>query len=199
MIKEKRFLYWAIFFTILQILVIIRNSWVDYLTFFWFCDFAPIFFALFFFLKNKQAIKGIINIGLIPQSAYLLGVIVFIAKNTQKIGLSAPNVEHNILYILITILIHLSSILAIYATIEIKTTKKSLIYSLVFTIIIYIVTLLFTPPNDYINYVYNLGPPIFEYLYSLYRVFHWIPMILIVFILPGYLIQKLIYYIRIKN
>jgi hypothetical protein len=132
----------GIFFLIIQLIVLIRNASENYIYFFWFCDFAPLLLAIAFFTRKDQAIKAVINFGLIPQIIFLLYLLF---------------ISNSFLMFLATFLIHSSVLIALILTSNIKSNKNTIIYSIILILSIYTITLIFTPENNFINLVYSPG------------------------------------------
>jgi len=192
--KDNKYFYWGLFFLSIQILAIIRNLLSGYVTFFWYCDFSSGVFAILFFLRANQAIKGLLNIGLFGQIGY-----VFIFMFKLLFGITLLGFVFNFagpFYIVVTLIIHLSSILALIAVYRVKPTKHSLLYSLLFLVIMYLAILTFTVPSTKIGYNFN-------YIYYsqtvsphvLYYTQLWIPLAFVITVIPTYLFQILIYYL----
>ena len=195
LLKNKYFIT-ITFFIILEILVIIRNFTAkDYISFFWLCDSFPILFGITFLLKKEQLIKGLINIGFIPQliSFFSLFSAVFLGINI--VGFE-DILNYNRFHITVSFLLHVFSVnMALLLTYKIKTKTKSLLYSFIILIVIFILTLTFTTSAENINYIYNadfLGftPP--------YYTFIWIVLTFLLIVLPTYLIQKGLYKLTVK-
>ena len=185
----KKHYYYASVFALIQLIAIVRNYTSDYFNFFWFCDFVPALFFLAFLAKDDEAVQGLVNIGLFPQIIYLV-LLVYSAFA----GLAPPGMSHQIgpWYVASSLVIHLSTLLALFATRKIKPSRKTLIYSLGALCLIYIVTLLKTSPQDSVNYVYQPGTLNLPFLIPDYT-FFWIPIVFIICVLPTQLLQRLIY------
>ena len=184
MIKKFSYKKIALFFLFLQLVVLIRNIYSDYMHFFWLCDFAPIIFFIGFLLKKDQLVKGLINFALFPQFIFLIG---FISKTVLYLkGYSV--FDYSYFYIVITILFHFSSIIAVCLTYKFRITRVSLIYSFILLVLTFFVTIGFTPEQSNINYV-------FEFYFLAYPIlpFLWIPLTFLIVVIPTYYIQKIIY------
>lgn len=189
--------YWGALFLCVQLIAIVRNLSSDYFSFFWYCDFSAGIFALLFFLRLDQGVKGLLNIGLFGQLGYtLIFAYHLITGNTLfgfVFGFESGWISAA------TLLIHLSTLLVFIAEYKIKPSKGALWYSLIFLILIYIVVLTFTSPDPSIaanyNFIYysRLLSPYIPY----YTVF-WIPIAFILIVLPTYFFQKWVYN-RINN
>ena len=186
--KNKYYLYASIF-AIIQIIAIIRNYTSDYFNFFWFCDFVPFLFCIAFLLKQDQAVKGLVNIGLFPQIIYFVMMIYSTAQGNPPPGMSNPV---GIWYIISSFVIHFSTIIALIATYKVKPHYQSLLYSLLSLGIIFLVTLIKTAPEESVNYVYQTGGLVLPFLIPHYTLF-WIPIVFVVFVLPTHLLQHLMY------
>jgi hypothetical protein len=189
--------YWIIgFFILLQILVIVKN--IDthhYINFFWFCDFVLILFAIGFFLKNDQFIKGLINIGFIPQIISIVSLSAAIFFGLNFVGF-ADILNYSKFYITISFLVHLLSVnVALILTYKIKPKKESLLYSLLFLAIIFVLGLIFTPVDQNINYIYNAD---FLKVTIPYYTYFCIVLSFIFVILPTYAIQYFLYKISLR-
>jgi len=70
---DNKFILIGFFFLFLQFFVFWGNYMLDrYDVFFWFCNHTPLFFAFAFFLKKRNVIKGLINVGFLGQFAWTL-------------------------------------------------------------------------------------------------------------------------------
>lgn len=188
---KNRYIILSIFFIILQILVIIRNLIMkEYIVFFWFCDFFPILLSLAFLLKDEQLVKGFINIGFIPQLISSFSLFYAIFLGIDIVGF-ADILNYSNFYIIVSFLLHLLPLnIALLFTYKIKTEKKSLLYSFIILIIMFILTLIFTSPIKNINYVYNSD---FLGFTPHYYTLIWVVLAFVILVLPTYLIQKLLY------
>ena len=187
---NRKYIYWGIFFLIVQILAIMRNMQVGFLNFFWYCDFAPGVFSILFFLKTNQAIKGFLSIGLIPQLIYIFSMIYYAFSGTILFGFDLENL--GALYFISTFIIHLSSILALIAVYRVKPKKIALLYSLIFLAIIQSIVITFIFANNTLsgnyNYIYSPGNLSLPYYTQL-----WTLIAFVILAIPTYLIQKIIY------
>jgi hypothetical protein len=190
--KEKKYIYLGIVFLLVQTLAIIRNITSDYFSFFWYCDFAPGVFAILFFLKKDQAIKGFLNIGLFLQTGYALALIYKLTFGTSPFGITIDILGP--FQTITTLILHLSTITILLTTYKIKPKKTSLLYSLIFLILIYSIILIFTTPGittpvnyNYVYYSKILTPHIPNYTKL------WIPLAFLLIVLPTHFLQLLIY------
>ena len=187
--KNKYYIFGWIFL-IIQILAILRNYYSDYFYFFWFCDFIPAVFAVLFFLKKENWIKGIINIGLIVQWIYL-GIFFYRLYDHNLFFSFLPISSVILFYDVTSIIIHLSTTIALIALIKIKPTLKTLLYSGICAILLFLMTLLFTSPDDGINYVYT-AKNIVNFTIPYYTEL-WLFMLFLLVIIPTQGIQYLLY------
>ncbi len=145
----------GIFFLFLGILVIIRNILIaDYAAFFWYCDFVTFLFALGFFLKDMQLVKGLVNIGLFTQLVTLFCLTCAALFGWDLLGSSAQ-MNYSKFHIAISFIIHtFSTNIALLLTYKIKPTSKSLMYSAACLIVMLITSIAFTPPEINVNFVF---------------------------------------------
>ncbi|MDZ4231460.1 MAG: hypothetical protein U1C52_01575, partial [Patescibacteria group bacterium] len=192
--EGKRHLYWGVFFLLLQILVIVRNLSTDYFSFFWYCDFAPALFALLFFWRNEQAVKGLISIGFFMQLAYTLIIIVKLIFDVTLFGF-VINFPLEAVYVVPTLIIHSGTMLALVTTYKTKPTKESLAYSLGFLVFIYALVLLFTDPatTPAGNYNFIYFPQLFND-FSLYTEI-WVGIAFVLVAIPTYLFQLFVWFV----
>lgn len=187
--------YFAFFgFVILELLILFHLNRFDMqYNLLWFCNHAPLLFAIGFLFNNNDLIKGLINVGFFGQilwlidfsSALLLDTFIFNITNyifTEEINI----------FTLIPILAHLTStFVAIALTFNKPVEYKSINYSGGYVILLFITSKLFTKETLNINCVYevciynSLTPPIYELWWFLFAI--------VIVILPTFYIQKLIY------
>lgn len=149
--------YYGFFFLFIQVVAIIFNYLDRYNYYFWFCDFVPILLSIAFFIKNEDMVKGLINFGLIPQIVFLIDFIYLTNTGNSVLAINLNYQNFTSLTVLSTILVHLSTIFALLFTFRIKPTKKTMSYSLVTMFLIYFMTLIFTSPQEHVNWVYSAG------------------------------------------
>ncbi len=186
--SKKSYLWVSMIFLCIQILVTLRNYQETLMNFFWFCDFAALLFFFGFYFKDSQFVKSIINIGLIPQ-VYFLGE--FFAHAVGIIFIPGKVAQHDFLYGTITVLIHLTTLFALFFTYKEKTKQKSLSYSIIILFGMYLATRLFTNAHDEVNYVFSNTS-----LTDIQIPFHltlWVPLTFIILVLPTYFLQKFLY------
>lgn len=187
----KKIIWIISVFIFLQMLAVTKNVYTkDFSSFFWFCDFAPLLFAVGFLLKKYQFVKSLINIGLIPQFMYTILLFLALFFGIDSISFYSILARSKI-YILVSFLLHLfSSNLALFLTYRIRPKKISLIYSFAILAAMFVLILIFTVPGSNINYVYSSNFLGFEIPYYTYL---WIILTMIFVILPTYFIQYWIY------
>jgi hypothetical protein len=195
MLKErKRTLIIALAFLILQIFLIIRNSVYTpgyYDGYFFFCNFSPILFAIFFFYRKYDFINGLIYFSLLSHLCFFVTYITRLIYNTPDLNLVGFSPFWAFFITLTTYLIHSTSFVALFLTRKIKPNKKSFMFSIFFMLFVYILTLLFTNPASGINYVYSTKKIL------LFDIPHltilWPFLALVICILPGMGIKNLVY------
>jgi len=200
-IKNKYF-FAGIFFLILQLILIIFNLSNGRLgVFYWFCNHTPMILAIGFFLKDKNIIKSIINVGFIAQFFWGLDLVYSLITQNSLFDITPYVFQHQGFSIIVPPLVHLfSTNLALIITIKEKPTKKTLLYSLIYTITLYLVTLILTNPIDNVNCIHEIC--VFRSFTPLNYNLLWVPLVFLLIILPTQLIQYLFYLIykkRIKS
>lgn len=129
--KKNRYFIFGIFFFFMQSVAVIRNYADGYPYFFWFCDFVPILFCIGFFIKNKYFIKGLINIGLIPQLIFLLDFVYNFVLGKSLFSITEELFTLSFLVIISTLFIHLSTAFAFLFTYKEESNKKPSFFLLV--------------------------------------------------------------------
>ncbi len=144
------------FFLLIGFLVIIKNlQSKTYSDFFWFCDFAPFLFAIFFLINNLQLIKSLINIGLLTQFITSVLLIVGFVSRSDINGTKKAE-SHGKFYVFVELLIHVLPVnAALILTLNTPPEAKSLFYSFMILVAMFILTLMFTSPKNNINLVYD--------------------------------------------
>ena len=111
-----------------------------------------------------------------------------------------PVLATNSFSILSTILVHLATFMALIFTIRIKPNRKTLIYSIVFMFGVYLVTLIFTSPQEYTNFVYSSGNLLNSFNFTIpHMVLLWPTLAFFLVILPTQGIQYILYRIFRKK
>ncbi|MFT4244772.1 MAG: hypothetical protein ACMXYB_04955 [Candidatus Woesearchaeota archaeon] len=179
-------------FLFLQLFIYIVNMGSESLVFYyWYCNHIPILFSIAFFFKQYQVVKGLIGVGLIPQILWILDLSLYAIFSFQLFGFTQYFFELESIAQMISILIiHVfSSLLALVFTISIRPNKKSLYVSLVYVLLLQIITLIFTTPSLNINCVEeicgleNFTPPLYSYYFFI--------LTFVVMVLPAYILQIL--------
>jgi hypothetical protein len=189
--NNKQYTLIGLFFLFIQAITIFRNLLSDYNSFFWFCDFVSLPLALCFFFKKEEFVKSIVNIGLVAQLIYIVGVIYAVFSGTSF--LNTIPLYSNIFYLLSSILIHLSTSIALFFTYKTKPTINTLFYSLIFLFGMYLVALFFTTPEQGINYVLSSGKLIPWSLVIPHYTQLWVILTFVIVVLPTQLIQYIIW------
>jgi hypothetical protein len=189
--EDKKYLLIGILFLFIEVIAITRNILESYIYFFWFCDFAPILFAILFFFRKPQYVKALINFGLIPQVIFLINFFYIFFLGKDLFNLFPNFFELNSLYLLNTFVLHLTTFIALLFTFKIKPQKSTFYYSLVLLVGIYLMSLIFTSPTDNINYV-NSGVDLLKFSIPHYTLL-WPFLVFLLLILPTQGIQYMIY------
>ena len=187
--RDRVYILLGVFFVFLQIVAIVRNLFLGFVYFFWFCDFIPIILAVSFFFKRDQIVKGIINIGLFPQLIYLFSFIVRLFFGSSFLDETDLLFSYNAFIISSSIILHSASAIALGFVYKVKPRRNSLIYSFVGLVLIYFIIIVFTVSNDSINYVFLLSNFFDVRLFSVF----WIPVTFLGVVLPTYGFQYLVY------
>lgn len=185
---SKIFIFYLI---LLQILVIIRNISIhNYEIFFYFCNHIPILIIILLIFEKIDYLKALINIGLLIQIGWVLDFSSKLIFNTYLFGSTSYIFQGaNYFSIIVSILIHTTTLIPLFFLIKKeKTKKKSIYYSIIYLIIIFFLTLLLTTPDYDINCVFNAC----QINFLQFNLFTWfyLPLSLILLILPTYFIQK---------
>lgn len=144
----------AVFFLVLQIIIsyyLIVEGSITILI--WFCNHSPILFSIAFFLKNKGMIKGLINFGLLVQIVWIVDFFNVIITGNSLFGVTNYLFEsENFSSFFVPIVVHMFGVLvAFLITFKEKPSKKDLIYSGTYIVLLYLITLIFTNPEFNIN------------------------------------------------
>jgi len=198
-IKENKHIIIGTFFLILQVIAIIRNRF-DYENLFWFCNFAPILFAIFFYSKKMQAVKAVISITLIINLFFLADFFSSIFFNYGIFGQVQSYFKEGFLFITATLLMHLTGLIALSLTYKIKPKTKNLSYSALLIAFTYLMTIIFSPRNSYYNYIKGTRPGYFHpnIPYIIITVL-WPILMFFIIATSGYYIQYLLYKISKKK
>ena len=181
----------AVFFAIIQLLVML--AFVREITLwpllFWYCNNVSFFYALAFYQRNLQLVKGLNYVGLLPQllwvSDFLSHLFGFDLSNTADYvfvqGLTFSNE--------VTVFLHLTvPFVALAYTLTTRPRPYSLLYSLVYIIALYAATLAGTAPADDMNCVFNACS---QFPFQLH-VLLW-PLYMLILSIGGYAIHEGLY------
>jgi len=151
-----------------------------------------------FFLKNINLIKALINIGFIGQFIWILDFIFKILTGKYLFGVTSYIFENNFTWLIfIPIIAHFfSTLLALILTLKEKPNFISIGFSLIYLVIIYILTLIYTNPLSNINCIYEICG--FETIILPFYTQIWPFFALLFIILPTYLLQVFIYKKQLK-
>lgn len=187
---RRRYFFYAIIFLILQLVVLARNFYIGNPGFFfWMCDFVPIIFAIAFVARSTQMARGIINVVLIPQMIFLTGFILQVAFHFVGVELKLLEVfNYSTYFIIIALVFHFTSIVALFAVRGEPVKESSLIYSAVLIILTFWMTISLTPAESNINYINTFGKLGFSALNFL-----WIPLTFFIVAVPTYYFQRFLY------
>jgi hypothetical protein len=139
-------------------------------------------------MKNVQMVKGIINVGFFAQLGYVIITCIKILFGSTLFGF-VFDFPFTWTYILPTLIIHTSTMVAFIATYKERPSRKALSYSLLLLVTMYACVLMFAKQNgiDDSNYNFifyaNILPE-FPYYTEL-----WIPLTFILVVLPTQLFQ----------
>ncbi len=188
----------ALGFFLLELMILVRNALTGYWTFYWYCDFAPLFFGIFFLLRQYAAAKGLMYIGILGQITYLISFATTAFFNVPFLGFIIPP-TYTLFESIVTVIIHTSACIAFAATARVSPTPRSLTYSAAFLAGIYTAVRLTTEyatSVDYnFNYIYSTDIlAAFPHLAPYYTAL-WIPIVFTVIVLPTYGIDNLIFFL----
>lgn len=187
--KNKKFLAIGIYFIVLELLflTVFISIHKIYPAVFWACNLVPIFLAIGFFTKNTQLVKAAINFEFLPQLAFIILTIIYFTTNVSLIGIKDSYVT--ILMGVVAFCMHAFSInVALFYTWKTKPEKKSLFYSLIIFLSIYVLNLIFTSPSNNVNFtrsssnLLGFNIPFMTVL--------WPILVLIGLVYPTYIFQK---------
>jgi hypothetical protein len=167
--------------------------------FFWFCNHTPLLFAFSFFLKKKDLIKGLINVGFLGQFVWTLDFLGKIFFNYHIFNMTNYVFENpNGLWVLIPIGIHIfGTNVALFFTYKKKPNIYSAFYSLIYILFLYFGTLTYTLPERNVNWVFKIGGTI-NYANPIYTN-AWPIIVFFLIAIPTQGIQYLLYKHYIKR
>ncbi|MFW6230606.1 MAG: hypothetical protein ACOC32_01130 [Nanoarchaeota archaeon] len=155
---EERRIFWIVgaFFLIIQSITTITYLQAGQpQNLLWFCNHTPILLSIAFFLKKKDIIKTVLNVGLIPQAIWSIDFIIRLLFGIFPFGVTAYMFEHVHGWSFIgSVLAHVfSSILAFGLVYRYRQSRRTLIYSAVYLLILFSASLLFSASAENINMV----------------------------------------------
>lgn len=181
-------------FLSLQLLLVFANwgSEVDGL-YLWYCNNVLFLFALAFYFRWYQFIKGLINVGFLGQLVWLVDVASFFFFGEFLFGFSEYLFDmENAFLVATTFIIHIcSSFLALFFVYDKKTRVSSLYVSAAYVLALYGLVLLFTDPASNVNCVYAVCG-LEDELTIPFHVFLWPFAVFTLFILPVFGLQYLL-------
>lgn len=192
---NKKHYKYALYFFLLQLLIVYYTSTSQlWHNLFWYCNHAPLLFALGFLIKDKNLVHGLINVGLIGQTVWLVDFLFEFVFGVALFSLASYifTDERPIFILLIPVVAHIfSTMLALYLIRKEEISRKSLIYSFGYIAVLFLITRIFTLRYLNVNCVYDLCiiPEMFEIpFYPMV----WFIVTIIVVIIPSYYFQKII-------
>jgi uncharacterized integral membrane protein len=199
-IEKNRYILFGIFLLLLQFLLIYANfKATRFDVFFWFCNHTPLILGMAFLFRKKDFIKGLINVGFIAQFLWTLDFLSRLLTGNYIFKVTQYIFEEQLgAYILIPIGIHMLSInLALFLSYKRKPKLKTLLYSLVYIILLFAITLTYTLPERNVNCIQEIcGIP--QYTFPSYT-FFWPAIVFFVIVLPTHGLQYLIYKLHKKK
>ncbi|MDP4012963.1 MAG: hypothetical protein Q8R00_05160 [Candidatus Nanoarchaeia archaeon] len=191
---KNQYLVVGIFFLILQGITFYANyEATDFNVFFWFCNHTPLIFGLAFIFKKFDVIKALINVGFLSQFLWTTDFLSKVFFDTYLLSITRYVFEDmNGMWVLIPILIHmLGTNLAFFMTYKRKPKIRTLLYSLVYLVLIFGITTNFTLEERNINCIQQIcGLP--NLTFPNYTYF-WPAVAFFLIIIPTQGIQYLIY------
>lgn len=187
--SQNAFKALAFLFLVIQVMAIVRNYLTGYFNYFWFCNFVPILFALAFLFSNVHLAKALVNIGLVPQIIFIFIFVYNIFTGTEVLFVVPESAD--LFYNVSSIIIHLSTVIALCFTYKFKPNKETIMYSLLVLILMYSAMIAFTNSEEYTNYVYS-AKTIIPFSIPYYTAI-WIPLAFAIVVLPTHLLQHALY------
>jgi hypothetical protein len=187
---DKTFLFVGIYFAMLGVLYLFQMIRTEtYVGLFWSCNIAPPLFAIGFLTRNTGLIKGVINYIFIPNLVFMICTIIFFTTNISlvRIHTAFDTIPNGIMGVWIHLL---SANVALFYTRKIKPDKKSLIYSAVIFLVIYLLTFMLAPVNQNVNFLQSTEP-ILGFNIPFFTII-WPFCVMLFVILPTYFLQKFI-------
>lgn len=198
-LSRDTYFWTGVFFTVLGSIVAVNNFlYYEIYDFIWYCDIVLVFFAAGFFTKNDGLIKGLLNIGFLTQFIFIIEFLIELFFGISLSETISLILTQNIPSISISLATHLfSTNLALLITYKCKSDRSPLIYSVAAILILYFLTLFFTPPERNINYVFSsefffgVKIPFYAYL--------WPILVFVLVVVPTNWLQEFLYKRTIKK
>ncbi len=176
---------------LVQAMIILRDVLSnEYYSIFWFCDFAPILLISAFLMRDRQFVKGIINLGLIVQLLFIIDFLTFVFS-----GIQIPHItntfNHPAAYSVAALIMHMTIPIIFVLGYREKPDRRSLFYSIGMIMFLFAITLLFTPPSMNANAVFSTDFLV-GFTLPYYPVFYPIAAFFII-VVPTYYLQRKAY------
>lgn len=184
----------ALFFLLMQLAVFFGNyQSSSFDIFIWFCNHTPLFFAIAFFLKKKEIVKSLINVGFLAQFLWTFDFLSRLLFGFHIFGFTTYVFESGEgFFILIPILIHIfATNIALYFTFKSKNPPIILFYSLIYLLFLYGTSLAFSDPNLNLNCVHQICGAV-DKTPDWYTAF-WPLITFFLVVIPTYLLQIVLY------
>lgn len=191
---DNQYLLLGFFFLFMQFFVFLGNFQADrYDVFFWFCNHTPLFFSFAFFLKKRDIIKGLINVGFLGQFAWTLDFLGKLLFNVHIFNMTGyVFTSEKGFWVLLPIIIHIfATNIALYFSRKKKPTIKTLFYSMLYLMFLFGATLTYTDPQRNVNCIYALCGAV-DLTFNNYTNF-WLVLVFFLVVLPTQGIQYLLY------
>ena len=194
--KNRNFIV-GYFFLFLQLVIIMVNVGAPLDIFFWFCNHAPLFFAVAFFINRSDIAKGILNIGLLGQFLWAVDLF-FLLLGFEIFGFTSYVFEKSGYLGVFPILIHVfSTSVALLFTYDVKPEGKVLVYSGFYVAVMYVSTLVFTNESSNVNCLYSVcGIESFAFFWYIYL---WPVLFFVLLVLPAHFLQYFLWKWSLKR
>ncbi len=185
------------FYLVLQFLILYFNRGLPEIDIFiWFCNHSAIFFAIGFFFRKFDLIKGLISVGFVSQLAWFLDLIFRLLFGFYVLGITDYVFEMGFnWWVFYPISIHVfSTFIAFIHTFRVETKKESIYYAGGYLFFLYFLTILLTNPANDINCVYGacglFGLDSFSWWENV-----WVFVVFGIIVLPVHYLQVWLYII----
>lgn len=187
----NRFVWIAILFVTLQALLVLAALSPSAEFYVWYCNHILVLFSVFFFLKDVQALRGLVSVGLIPQAVWVVEICFYLLSGTFIFGFGEYFVDIDSFFLLVmTFVSHLfSSFLVLFFIWKEKVEEKSLFYSAVYIVFLYVASLVVSEPVDNANCVFGVCG-LESVLVIPYHVYLWPIGVFVLVVLPTFFLQK---------